>query len=407
MNQRFDISQPSIDEPGVDQPGVDQPGRAASFDQTKHISKRKAEHLSLCSSNQVGFRRKSTLLEEVELVHEAMPEAHLDDVSLETQLLGKRLRAPIVISGMTGGTPEAERINRDLASLAERYGLAFGLGSQRAMLLQPETARTYRVRDVAPTALVFGNLGLVQARGMTTAATARLLASVGADALCLHLNPAMELVQPGGDRDFREGYATIERLLRELPFPVVIKETGCGMSRRTVVRLKEIGVRHVDVGGAGGTSWVGVEALRLEPGNAALAEELWDWGVPTAASVAASADLGLELIATGGLRNGSDAAAALSLGATAAGFAAPLLRAHSQGGVEQAARFIASLLASLRALTFLCGCKTVAGLRFRPKVISPVLEAWIRALSTEAKPSSEAESCSKQPSAPKQSSAPK
>jgi len=377
MSQTF-ASQP------LDEGGRLDAGQA--IDQSRQISQRKSDHLSLCASGQVGFRRKSAMLEEVALIHEAMPEGQLDDVSLDTPLLGKTLRAPIVISGMTGGTPEAERINRDLASLAERYGLAFGLGSQRAMLLRPETARTYQVRDVAPSALVLGNLGLVQARGMTTSALTRLMADVGADALCLHLNPAMELVQPGGDRDFRDGYATIERLLRELPLPLVIKETGCGMSRRTVTRLKEVGVRHIDVGGAGGTSWVGVEALRLPDGAAALAEELWDWGVPTAAAVAASADLGLEIIATGGVRSGTDVAVALSLGATAAGFAAPLLRAHSHGGVEEAAHFVDGVLASLRALTFLCGCRSAANLRSCPKVVSPALDGWIRSLRAESAP---------------------
>jgi isopentenyl-diphosphate delta-isomerase len=236
------------------------------------------------------------------------------------------------------------------------------------------------VRDVAPNVVLLGNLGLVQARRMETAAVARLIGEVGADALCLHLNPAMELVQPGGDRDFEGGYATIERLLRELSVPLVIKETGCGLSRRTTQRLCKLGVKYIDVGGAGGTSWVGVEALRLEGGDATLAEELWDWGIPTAAAIAASSDLGLEIIATGGLRSGTDAAAALSLGARAAGFAAPVLRAHSLGGLEAASKYVGDIIASLRAQVFLSGCRAAHELSRCPKVLSPQLDAWITAM---------------------------
>lgn len=355
-----------------------------SIDQSWIISGRKSDHLRLCASGAVDFRQKSSLLDHVALIHEAMPECHLDAVSLETELLGKKLKAPIVISGMTGGTPEAEAINRDLAQIAEQHGIAFGLGSQRAMLLRPETAGTFCVRDAAPNVLLLGNLGLVQARSMETARVAQLVTDVGADALCLHLNPAMELVQPGGDRDFRDGYATIERLLRELPVPLVVKETGCGLSRRTVQRLRALGVRHIDVGGAGGTSWVGVEAMRLAPDAATLAQELWDWGIPTAASVAANADLGIEIIATGGLRSGTDAAAALSLGARAAGFAAPVLRAYSQSGIEGASKFITDVVASLRAHVFLSGCRGADELRACPKALSPQLEAWVVAMRRAA-----------------------
>lgn len=353
---------------------------SATVDQAGVISGRKADHLRLCASAAVEFQKKSTLLEHVALIHEAMPECHIDGVNLATELLGKPLKAPLVISGMTGGTPEAEVLNRDLARVAEQHGIGFGLGSQRTMLLRPETAKTFAVRDVAPNVLLLANLGLVQARSMDTAAVARLIADVDADALCLHLNPAMELVQPGGDRDFRGGYAAIERLLRDLPVPLVIKETGCGLSRQTVLRLRDVGVRYIDVGGAGGTSWVGVEALRQEGYAAGLARELWDWGIPTAASVAANDDLGLDIIATGGLRCGADAAAALSLGARAAGFAAPVLRAHSRAGLDGASAFVGDVIESLRAHVFLVGCRAAHELHRCPKVLSPQLEAWIAAM---------------------------
>ena len=341
------------------------------------IRKRKADHLALCASGEVDFREKGTLLDEVALVHDGLPDRHLDEVDLGTTLLGKRLAAPVVISAMTGGTEEAGAINRDLARVAEELGLGIGLGSQRAMLIAPELTSTFQVRDVAPTALVMGNLGLVQAREMSTGAVKELCNAVGADALCVHLATAMELIQPGGDRDFRAGRETLRRLHGELGIPVVVKETGSGLSRRVGRVVKELGISTVDTSGAGGTSWVGVEARRAEGSAKRLGEELWDWGIPTGASVALLGDLGLDIIATGGLRSGYDVARALALGATAGGLAAPVLRAHRDGGYEGARAFLDHVIAGVRATVFLTGCRTPAELKSAPKVLGPTLRAWM------------------------------
>jgi isopentenyl-diphosphate delta-isomerase len=341
------------------------------------IQRRKADHLALCASGEVEFRDKRTLLDEVQLVHDALPDRHYDDVDLATRLLGKSLRAPVVISGMTGGTAEAAAINRDLARAAEQLGLGFGLGSQRAMVVAPDLTWTYRVRDVAPTALVMGNLGLVQARQMSTGTIKELCREIGVDALCVHLNPSMELIQPGGDRDFRCGRETLQRLHGELGIPIVVKETGAGLSRRVGLVAKQIGIGTIDTSGAGGTSWVGVEARRAEGAAQRLGEELWDWGIPTAASIGLNADLGLAIIATGGLRNGQDVAHALALGATAGGLAAPCLRAHKEGGFDGLVAFLEHVIAGVRAAVFLTGCRTPAELRTAPKVIGPTLRAWL------------------------------
>jgi len=354
------------------------------------IGKRKADHLALCAEEDVGFRSASTLLECVRLVHDALPEMKLGDVDTSIVLFGKRLRAPIVIASMTGGTDEASRINRDLARIAEERGYAFGLGSQRAMHLSPATAHTYRIRDLAPTALVLGNVGIVQARSMTTSEVRVLVDEVGADALCLHLNPAMELVQSGGDRDFSHGLDTIGRLVKDLGVPVVVKETGCGISPAVAKRLHDVGVRHVDVSGAGGTSWVGVEATRAgtegNEASRALGEAFWDWGVPTAASVALLAPMGFEtIIATGGIATGLDVARAIALGASAAGLARPLLRAvrRESGGPEAAAALLDGVESELRAAMLLTGSRDRAALRRAPRVVVGELAAWIEALGCE------------------------
>ncbi|HEY2514709.1 MAG TPA: type 2 isopentenyl-diphosphate Delta-isomerase [Polyangiaceae bacterium] len=350
------------------------------------IGQRKADHITLCATGDVGFRSTGPLFDQVRLIHDALPDLDADAIDTSVTLLGKKLRAPLVIAAMTGGTDEAGRINRELASLAEERGIAFGLGSQRAMHKRQGTAGTYRVRDVAPTTLVLGNVGVVQAREMTTAEVRALADEVGADALCVHLNPAMELVQPGGDRDFRGGVETLARLVKELGRPVVMKETGCGLSPAVVARARRAGVAHVDVSGAGGTSWVGVETLRAaEGGDArgrALGEALWDWGIPTAASVASLAPCGLDtVIATGGVSSGLDVAKALALGAHAAGIARPVLKALVAGGRAAAGEFLDGVMAELRAAMLLTGSADVAALRSAPRVLGGDLSLWLEVLS--------------------------
>jgi isopentenyl-diphosphate delta-isomerase len=332
------------------------------------ISDRKRSHLELCEGSEVEYARKTTLFEEVDLVHNALPELAVDEVDVSTTLLGKRLRAPLLISGMTGGTEEASEIN---------HGLARGLGSQRAMHRQPHLAHTFSVRAEAPAALVLANLGLVQAADMLVADVERLIASVGADAVCIHLNPAQEMIQPGGDRDFRRGYTTLTRLVRELPVPVVVKETGCGLSRAVGERLRAAGIRTVDVSGAGGTSWVKVEALRADAGARALGEEFGDWGIPTAASLLGLRGLGFEVIASGGIRSGLEVAKAIALGARAAGVALPAFRAYREGGEAAAGALVERLVAGLRLAMVLTGSRDVASLGKVPVVIGSRLRDWV------------------------------
>lgn len=340
------------------------------------ISQRKKDHLALCAGDNVGFREKTTLLEQVELVHCALPELHADAVDSSVELLGKRLSAPVVISAMTGGTDEAAKINQDLAEAADELGLAIGLGSQRAMFERPATAWTFSVRERAPNVLLFGNLGLVQARKMKTSEIRTLCDDVGADALCIHLNPAMEIVQPGGDRDFSGGLDLFRRLVDELGIPVIAKETGCGLSRGVAQMIRSTGVRHVDVSGAGGTSWVAVEAHRAADDQRALAEELWDWGIPTAASVLQLRGLGLDIIATGGLRTGSHVAKAVALGAKAGGLAAPVLKAHRAGGIDGARNFLRGVITTVRSLMLLTGSRTIDELQRAQMIIGPDLARW-------------------------------
>ncbi|MCU0689919.1 MAG: type 2 isopentenyl-diphosphate Delta-isomerase [Polyangiaceae bacterium] len=343
-----------------------------------NISTRKADHIALAQNEDVGFRQKGTLLDEVRLVHEALPDLSLEDVDTTIEVLGKRLRAPMFIAGMTGGSPQSKDINLQLAAIAEEMGIGFGLGSQRAMLLRPELSDTYRVRAVAPSVLLLGNIGVVQARDVEISRIEALLDDVGADALCVHMNPAMEVVQPEGDRDFRGGLATFERLVSELRKPVIAKETGCGISRFTAKRLRRAGVRHVDVSGAGGTSWVGVEAKRANREERSLGELLWDWGIPTAASVAMTSEVGMQtIIATGGVATGLDIARAVAVGATAGGIARPVIKALGQGGPAEARALVERIMRELRAVMALVGARDLRALRAAPRTLGPELQTWL------------------------------
>jgi len=341
------------------------------------IRKRKADHLALCATDEVAFRDRSTLLECVELIHDSLPELALSDLDLSVSLFGKRLRAPILIAAMTGGTDEAGAVNHTLAKIAERRGYAFGLGSQRAMQRAPETAWTYEVRKVAPTALLLGNVGVMQAREQASATLDKLVRDIGADALCVHMNPAMEVIQPEGDRDFRGGLDTFSRLRRELSVPIIAKETGNGIGPRTAHRLREIGVSTIDVSGAGGTSWVGVETLRAHGDAKEIGQRFWDWGVPTAASIVYAQRAGLDVIATGGVRNGLDVARAVALGAKVAGIARPVLQALNEGGDAGAEAFLERVERELATVLLLTGSRTLAHLERAPRIVRGELKDWI------------------------------
>ncbi len=341
------------------------------------IKQRKADHLDLCATDEVAFRKQTNLLECVRLMHQSLPEMHMDEIDSSVELLGKKLSAPIVIAGMTGGHERAAEVNRAFATIANQRGYAFGLGSQRAMQKRPDTAWTFQVREWAPDVLLLGNVGIVQARDMSTDVIRGMLKEVGADALCVHLNPAMELVQPGGDRDFRGGLETFRRLVGELDVPIIAKETGNGLSPQAIRSLHQAGVRHVDVGGAGGTSWVGVETLRAEGDAKRLGDRLWDWGVPTAASVHYAARRKMVSIATGGMKTGLDVARAVALGASAGGFARAAFQEWVASGKEGAEQFFTRAEQEIRGVMLLCGASSIAELQSAPRLIRGELRDWM------------------------------
>ncbi len=351
--------------------------------------RRKDEHLDVCVTEQVEPAGRTTLLECVDLVHCAMPELHVADIDLGANLFGRPLRAPLVITGMTGGTPRSAQVNRGLASAAQQAGVAFGVGSQRAMAEDASRARFYRVRDVAPSIPLLGNIGLRQADQLGADGVARLREAIDADGMALHLNAAQELTQPEGDRDFRGGYALLERLVRRLDGAVLVKETGCGIAPAVARRLVDCGVAVIDVSGAGGTSWVRVEQLRTPDAVTPVADDMATWGIPTAAATIACRDVlgdGVTLIASGGIRTGLDAARALALGADLAGTALPLLRAWDVGGTPAAVDATHRLIDNLRHVILLTGSGAASELRHTPKIVHGPLARWRSALVASCGP---------------------
>jgi isopentenyl-diphosphate delta-isomerase len=294
------------------------------------LPSRKSDHIRINLEEDVRSSI-TTGLEKYHFVHQALPELNLDNINLSQTLFGKVLKAPILISSMTGGTSEAASINKVLAKCAQETGIAMGLGSQRAALEHPEMAYTYQVRQIAPDILLFANLGAIQLNySYTIEHCKRAIDMVGADALILHLNALQEALQPEGDTRFDGLINKIEAVCRQLAVPVIAKEVGWGISEKAARQLANAGVAAIDVAGAGGTSWSQVEMYRnSDEHQAHIAAVFRDWGIPTAESIQAvrAATPGMYVFASGGLRDGVDIAKCIALGACLGGMAGPFLKA--------------------------------------------------------------------------------
>jgi isopentenyl-diphosphate delta-isomerase len=328
--------------------------------------RRKADHIRINLEENVQFPSLTNGFGCYRLTHQALPELDLAEIETGVSFLGKRLHVPLLISSMTGGTEAARVLNHNLARGAQACGAAMGLGSQRAGIEQAETADTFRVRDLAPDILLFANLGAIQLNyGYTVDQCRRVVEMIEADALILHLNPLQEALQADGDWQWKGLLGKIEAVCRAVGVPVVAKEVGWGLSESTARRLAEAGVSALDVAGSGGTSWSEVEYHRAPTDRLRrLAKAFADWGIPTAETLlmAQRGAPGLPLIASGGMRNGIEAAKALALGATAVGIASPFLKAAA-ASADEVISTIDQFGLELRTAMFCAGAGCVEALR--------------------------------------------
>ncbi len=327
---------------------------------------RKEDHIRICVERDVEFR-KGNGFERYDIEHKALPELSLSQIDTSAEFLGKGFRLPFFIEAMTGGSPGTEKINRNLARAAEELGIGMGLGSQRAMLEKPDLAYTYDVRDVAPGIFLLGNIGAVQLPSYSMREISSLVKEIRADGLAVHLNAAQEMSQPEGDRDWSNVLGAIRKLCTRAGFPVVVKETGCGISGDVAAKLESAGAACIDVAGAGGTSFIKVEHHR----GSETARAFHEWGMPTADSLEQCRKaVKLPLIASGGMRTGLDCAKAVAMGASLAGFALPLLRPATES--HQAVRnMLERLEKELRKAMMLAGTRSIQELSNARITLSP------------------------------------
>jgi len=344
----------------------------------KEIERRKAEQLEICLTKNVQARKVTAGFEDIRLIHHSIPEISRQDVLLSTSFFGKELSAPLIVGAMTGGTERAAQINGSIAEAVETLNLGMGLGSQRAALEYPELEETYTIaRKKAPQAFLIANIGGVQlAHGFGLREVKKVVEMIDADALAVHLNALQEAIQPNGQTCFKGVLAKIGEIAGELDKPLIVKETGCGISAEDAKALEKAGVKAIDVGGTGGTSFAAVEYYRSTNGKA-VNEAFWDWGIPTVASlIEVTQTVKIPIIGCGGVRNGIDIAKCLALNASLASVCYPVLLA-SINGAEAVETLLSSFIDELRDAMFLLGAENLQALAKVPLMVTGTTWKWL------------------------------
>ncbi len=348
------------------------------------IEKRKTDHIQICLEENVQARHVTTGLEDIYLIHRALPEIDRSKINLSTVVLNHKFSAPLIVEAMTGGTPKATEINIAIAQAVEQLGLGMGVGSQRPAAENTKLESSFKiVREKAPTAFLIANIGgpqIAKKNGVNDAEKA--VKMINANALAIHLNPLQEAIQPEGETNYKGVLNKIKEIAEALDVPVIVKETGAGISAEEAKKLENMGVDAVDVAGAGGTSWAAVEYHRAkklrDEYRQRLGETFWDWGIPTAVSIIeVTQSVHLTVIASGGVRSGIDIAKALALGANLTGLALPILRPAVKGS-EEVKKQLQLIVEELKNTMFLIGADSVQKLKKAPLVITGKTAEWLR-----------------------------
>ncbi len=330
----------------------------------RQVEKRKEEHIRIQLTQNVEYKHKTNLFEDVYLSHCALPEADREDIDTSTIFLGHKLKAPLMVAAITGGAKEAERINKNIAKACQVLGLCMGFGSMKAMIVEPTLVYSYQVRDVAPDIFLAGNIGANDLVHFSPKILKEALKKIGADILAVHLNPAQELVQKEGRAQYKGIFELIKRYAEQIP--IYVKETGQGISFDVAKKLSTTNIQAIDIAGAGGTSWIGIEYLRKGLQEGAY----WDWGIPTALSVIQTRKATkLPIIATGGIRTGEEVVKAIILGANIGAAALPILKTAAKDfdtGKAELQRFITEI----GDIMFLIGAKNIKELGKQKPIIT-------------------------------------
>jgi len=346
------------------------------------IEDRKAEHIRICLTEKTQARKTTTGFEDLQFIHRALPEIDKAKINLSTKVFSHTFSAPLFVGAMTGGTGEATRINAAIAEAVEHLKLGMGIGSQRAAIENPELEKTFTsARKKAPTAFLIANIGGIQlANGYGIKEVKKAVDMLDADALAVHLNALHEAVQPEGQTNFRGVLTKIGEIAGELDKPVIVKETGGGIAAEDAKKLELAGVKAIDIGGTGGTSFAAVEYYRSKASSVQhrLGDAFWDWGIPTAASlVETSRAVKIPIIASGGVRSGIDIAKAIALNACLASVSQPVLQVAIKGA-EETEKMLSLLVEELRTVMFLVGAEKVQQLAKTPVVITGKTAEWLK-----------------------------
>lgn len=350
------------------------------------VKQRKLEHVTIALEQDVSVPQHANW-NDVHLVHQALPEVDLDDIDTSVSFLGHALRYPIFVSSLTGGHPDVTHINQNLARAAEQYGLALGVGSQRAAIVNPDLASSYTItRESAPHAFLIANIGAPQLipqtrhAPFTLAQIQRAIDMIGANALAVHLNSLQEAIQPEGDHKAAGEANALKALTQQISLPVIAKETGAGICREQALLLRSYGISAIDVGGSGGSSMSALEAMRAQArGNEQMKNTgllYRDWGIATPIAVVEATTARLPLISTGGIRNGLDVARALTLGASLVGIGFPFLKAASES-YEKVCELLESTIAQLKVAMQLSGAATIEQLHQADVVVTGSSREWL------------------------------
>jgi len=350
----------------------------------EETQQRKADHIRICLDEKSQAKKATTGFEDIHFIHKALPEINKQEIDLSTSFFGHKFSSPIIVGAITGGTAQAKKINSVIAETVESLQLGMGVGSQRAAIEDKTLIETFAIaRKKAPHAFLIANIGGVQlVHGYSVKEAKKAIDMIDADAIAIHLNSLQEAIQPEGQTNFEGILTKIAEIAEQLDKPVIVKETGTGIASEEAKKLEAAGVKAIDVGGVGGTSFAAVEYHRAGGQESQLqrflGEVFWDWGIPTATSIVEIAQtVKIPVIASGGIRNGTDIAKALALGAGLTSLSQPVLQTAVKG-VKETETLLTLLIEELRNIMFLVGATKIEHLAKTPVVITGKTAEWLK-----------------------------